>query len=426
MGPARAWIRDGVMMSNALLQMGIGDEARAFLRWYVRYQDPDGRVPCCVDERGGDWAVEHDAPGQLIYGALLPYRYGGDLSVARDTWPNLLRAVDYIRRLREQRLEPEYRTPEKRAFYGILPESISHEGYAAHPVHSYWDDYWALRGLRDAVTAARLLGEPAQADRIELLRSDFARDLRASIDATMQQHGLDTIPASADLGDFDPSSTSIALAPGGLRELLPQPALHRTYDRYVEDFRKRRAGEIAWEAYTPYELRNIEALVRLGRRDDALFLLREMLADQRPAGWRQWGEIVWRDPTAPRFIGDVPHCWIASGFVSALRSMLVYERDDGALVIGAGLPLEWVRAAGGVAVRGLRTEQGPLGYELAAGGEHTLVATIAAGVEVPPAGILVRLPVVVRAARIDGAPAREWRSDGVTVRSVPARVEIDY
>jgi hypothetical protein len=166
--------------------------------------------------------------------------------------------------------------------------------------------------------------------------------------------------------------------------------------------------------------------VRLGRRDDALFLLREMLADQRPAGWRQWGEIVWRDPTAPRFIGDVPHCWIASGFVSALRSMLVYERDDGALVIGAGLPLEWVRAAGGVAVRGLRTEQGPLGYELAAGGEHTLVATIAAGVEVPPAGILVRLPVAVRAARIDGAPAREWRSDGVTVRSVPARVEVDY
>jgi hypothetical protein len=40
--------------------------------------------------------------------------------------------------------------PEKRAFFGLLPESISHEGYAKRAVHSFWDDLFALRGLQDA------------------------------------------------------------------------------------------------------------------------------------------------------------------------------------------------------------------------------------------------------------------------------------
>jgi hypothetical protein len=422
---ARSWIRDGVMMSNALLQMGLGNEARAFLGLYLPYQEPDGRVPCCVDARGGDSAVENDAPGELVYGVLSLYRYERDVGFVRASWPHVVRAVDYIDGLRRQRLGPEYDAPALRAFRGLLPESISHEGYAAHPVHSYWDDYWALRGLMDAAIGAELLGEREDAARIATIRDAFASDLRASIVATMERHALTTIPASVELGDFDPSATSIALAPGGLRDLLPADALERTYDRYVTDFRKRRAGEIAWEAYTPYELRNVETLVRLGRRDDALFLLRKMVGDQRPAGWRQWGEIVWRDPTAPRFIGDVPHCWIESSYVSAFRSLLVYEREDGALVLGAGLPLDWLRAEGGVAAKGLGTYAGPLGFAMSAA-DHTLVATIDAGVEVPREGIVVRAPVAIRAARVDGEPAKEWGADGVTVRAVPARIEIEY
>ena len=31
-----------------------------------------------------------------------------------------------------------------------MPASISHEGYSAKPQYSLWDDFWALRGYRDA------------------------------------------------------------------------------------------------------------------------------------------------------------------------------------------------------------------------------------------------------------------------------------
>ena len=423
----RAWIRDGALMDDALLAMGIDDAPRAFVKWFASFQAADGRVPCCIDARGADPVPEHDSPGELIYAIVSLYRYERDVAWLRTLWPNVVRAVGFIEKLRSERLGDAWRTPDKRRFYGLLPESISHEGYWKHPVHSYWDDYWALLGLKQAVVAATALGEHAEAVRFAALRDAFRRDLRASIIATMQHFKLATIPASADLGDFDPSATSIAIAPGGERALLPAAALARTYDEYIADFRARRSGAKEWDAYTPYELRNAEALVHLGRPLDALFVLREILGDQRPPGWNGWGEIVWRDPKAPRFIGDMPHGWIAAGFVRAVLALFAFERNDGALVLAAGVPLAWARAAQGVAILRLHTVRGPLSYRIEAAGARSLVVTIEAGTEVPPQGIVVRSPAApLRAARVDGRPAREWSRDSVTVRALPATVLLDY
>ncbi|MGB9670850.1 MAG: hypothetical protein ACPLXR_06850 [Halothiobacillaceae bacterium] len=38
--------------------------------------------------------------------------------------------------------------------------------------------------------------------------------------------------------------------------------------------RERAAGSPRWPGYTPYEWRNVEALVRMGRREEAWVLLR--------------------------------------------------------------------------------------------------------------------------------------------------------
>jgi hypothetical protein len=50
----------------------------------------------------------------------------------------VVKAVRYIQELRRERMTEVYRsgTPEQRACYGLVPESISHEGYSAKPMHS--------------------------------------------------------------------------------------------------------------------------------------------------------------------------------------------------------------------------------------------------------------------------------------------------
>ena len=59
------WIRDGSMMSAALLRMGHADEVREFIRWYAPHQRTD-ELCLCVEHRGDRWLVEHDSHGQLL------------------------------------------------------------------------------------------------------------------------------------------------------------------------------------------------------------------------------------------------------------------------------------------------------------------------------------------------------------------------
>ncbi|HEV3077614.1 MAG TPA: discoidin domain-containing protein, partial [Thermoanaerobaculia bacterium] len=162
---ARSWIRDGALISEALLRLGATREVRDFAAWYAGYQEPGGKVPCCVDARGADPVPENDSPGELLYLFASYYRFSGDRPFLEASWQHVEGAVGYIDELRQQRRTAAWRQPEKLACFGLLPESISHEGYSAHPVHSYWDDFFALRGLADAADLAAALGKDGLAAR---------------------------------------------------------------------------------------------------------------------------------------------------------------------------------------------------------------------------------------------------------------------
>ena len=123
--------------------------------------------------------------------------------------------------------------------YGLMPPSISHEGYSAKPQYSLWDDFWALRGYRDAADLARLLGKP-EAAAIAASRDQFAADLHAAILASRGQWKIDHIPGATSLGDFDATSTTIALDPGNEQARLDQRMLTATFDRYWREFQRAR------------------------------------------------------------------------------------------------------------------------------------------------------------------------------------------
>jgi hypothetical protein len=420
----RSWIRDGALTSAALLRIGGTREVREFIEWYAPFQYENGKVPCCVDHRGADPVPEHDSHGQLIYLIAEYVRLTRDTAIARTNWSRIVDAVGYIDTLRRQRLTPEYDAPDKRHFRGILPPSISHEGYSAKPMHSYWDDFFALRGLKDAAELAVTLGEQEEARRFAALADTFRVDLIASIEAAMQVHKIDFIPGAADLGDFDATSTTVGLAPGGELHRLPRAAVERTFARYYEEFVKRRDGPQTWEAYTPYEFRVPGSLVRLGWRDRAHEVLDWLFKDARPVEWNQWPEVVWRDPRIPRFFGDLPHGWVASDFIRSVLDLFAYEDEQqtgAALVIGAGLKDEWLREGEGVRVRALPTRFGRVGYQARAVGD-TIVFAFDAPLPMPAAGIVVRNPSDLPARRIvvDGREASP-DANGDLVLLTPAR-----
>src|SRR5262249_8571317 len=150
-------------------------------------------------------------------------------------------------------------------------------------------------------------------------RDEFAYDLRASIEKARAQHKIAYVPGCADLGDFDATSTTIALDPVDAESVAGAKALRATFDAYWKNFVRRRDGPQTWNDYTPYEVRTIGAMTRLGYRDRANAALTYFMKDRRPAGFMDWAEVVGREYRKPRFIGDMPHTWVGTDFV---RSMI--------------------------------------------------------------------------------------------------------
>ena len=420
---SRSWIRDGVVMGAALLRLGCTDELRDFIRWYACFQADDGAIPDCADAEGTEWLPEFDAYGQFIYGVMEYYRFSGDRAFVQMMRPAVTKTLAYMEALRARRLTAEYESPEKRACYGLLPESMSHEGYMAHPVHAYWDDFWALQGFRDAAAMATVLGDHEEAARCAGEFSSFSRDVRASIAAAIERHKINFVPGSVELGDSDPAAIAVAVGLLDLQDILPQAEMKNTFDNYLAGFRKRAGGTIDWSNYTAYEIRIIGALVRLDRRKDAIELTRFMLKDQRIPPWHQWPEITWRDPAGPSFIGDLPHTWISAEYILSISSMFAYERaSDQALVIAAGIAWDWLADEFAVGVENLPTCYGKLSYMLRLEGRDTLRLTISGELAMPPGGIVVKppLPRPIRQVEVSGAALKNFAPDSFTIRHCPA------
>lgn len=422
---ARSWIRDGAMMAEALVQLGHVAAARAYLQWYAPFQFKDGKVPCCVDARGSDPVPENDSHGEFIHLVYLVWRYSGDRALLENLWSHVDAATNYMDQLRASERTDANRVEGRGEFFGLMPASISHEGYSAKPMHSYWDDFWALTGYDDAIAIAQALGRGPDAERLRHARDEFRADLHASIRIAATRHAIGYIPGSAELGDFDATSTTIALSPGGEQQRLPADLLNQTFERYWQFFVARRDGTLTWKDYTPYEWRTVGTFVRLGWRERAWAAIEFFMHDRRPPEWNQWAEVVGRDAREARFVGDMPHGWVASDFVRSTLDLFAYERvADSALVLAAGVPADWLDGKG-IAIEALRTPYGALSYTLRRE-RNRILLHVAAGLRIPPGGIAFAPPMAnadPHAVRIDGKAVAADRV--VRIAHVPADVVIE-
>ena len=427
----RSWIRDGSLTSSALLKSGIVNEVKEFIDWYSEYQYENGKIPCVVDKRGADPVPEHDSHGEYIFLLKQYFNFTKDTSLLKKHNHRILKAVDYMKSLIDERSTDHYKygNDSVRAYYGILPESISHEGYSAKPMHSYWDNFFALRGFKDATDIQQILNENYEYEKVKNILNNFKTNLYNSLSLAIKTRKIDYIPGCVELGDFDATSTTIALYPVNEKNNLPQPYLKNTFNKYYDFFKKRRDGKIKWTNYTPYENRVIGSFIFLDQPNQAHDLIKFFLNDQRPSGWNHWAEVVWRDYRFPGFIGDMPHTWVGSDFINAIRAMFVYENEyDSSLVIASALYEDWINSKEGISVENLPTFYGEISYNIKKESKKFLVK-VYGDIEMPKGNIILKnfnsmkLPKKVL---VNGKNSTEFSNNSILINEFPATVEIFY
>lgn len=413
------WMRDGALTGVAMLRMGKPELAERFIRSFSEFIPDDGRVPYMIFEDGRPMGrpadpntgegQEYDSQGEYIFIVRQYYDFTRDLALLREVYPSVVRALRYTQEIRRKRMTDEYENnPEKQAYYGILPESNSHEGY--YPAkHSYWDDFWALKGFKDGVYLAGVLGEKADAEWMSAEEQGFRKCLYDSMLKVIARSGLNNLPGCVELGDTDPTSTSVAIMACDEGDSLPKPFGLNTFDVYWQNFtpRLKPGGE---QTFTPYESRNADVFVRIGQRGRALTVLRYFTSQSsRPPAWNHLAEVVHAKPRAPSYIGDMPHTWCGSDYINAVRSLFAFERGD-VLVLAAGTDPQWL-TQGGVTVRDLPTQFGSVSYAFTEDGPG--LSFKAEGTAAPPKGFEVPLPDEFKSlsVEIDGQPAAA--TDGV-------------
>lgn len=413
----RSFIRDGMVTSAVLLRMGEAKVARDYLAWYSEHGvHANGLVSPILNDDGSvntgfGSDIEYDSQGQYVALVADVARLDGGPESVRAYLPKVKAALRFLQELRERTLVKGYKAdqPAPERFAGILAPSISHEGYPS-PTHSYWDDYWGLKGWHDGAWLAQSLGDHETAAWAREQYKALYDALHASIRATMAWKGIDFIPSSADLGDGDPTGVSIALDPTGAQSVLPTEALKTTFARYLEDVRKR-GQPGALYAYTPYEIRNVLSYVHLGQPQVADELLQGLLHDRRPLQWQVLAEVVHSRQRFPRYLGDMPHTWIGAEYGRTLFGMLMREDDD-ALSLLPGTPPSWV-AGDGLAVERLPTAYGTLQMQAR---QRDGVLTVALG-EGLRNGTAVKVwwpaRTMPKAVRVDGRSVSNFDAEGV-------------
>lgn len=366
------WVRDCAYMADALYYGGQQDMIAPALRQVRAMQLPSGGFLPRSGSRKDD---ELDAPGEAIYAWVRQYRRTGDLAQLREAWPSILAACRYVRQQRAG---------------GILPASVSAEDLGDTLQQHYWDDFWCIRGLRDAAFAARELGMKSDAAWIAAEAQSLSAATRASIDATMARHSIGYIPNGP--GEFASAAaargTSCALWP--CEALDPSdPLVTRSFDAYWRKWIEPSGGGFAFRRhYWPYAgLDLAQGYLMLGQRERAWAILKWSVEHDATRGLYSWPEgMSMNDLTLAE--GDMPHGWMSAACVSMVRNMLVRESGGGLLLL-SGVPKDWLKPGAVISIKDFPTEFGKVSYRavVTRGGVRLTVW----GAK-PPGGYRVGLP----------------------------------
>ncbi len=125
----------------------------------------------------------------------------------------------------------------------------------------------------------------------------------------------------------------------------------------------------------------------------------------------------------------MPHTWVGSDFINAIRSMFVYENEyDETLILASALYQDWIDSPQGMSVENLPTYYGEISY-LIKKDQNKYHFSISGDVKLPANGIKIKnfngskLPIKVT---INGTESKDFNEKEIAVKEFPAEVVIYY
>lgn len=360
----RFWFRDAVFILNALLTLGGVERTRRALHRFLPRQRHDGYFL----SQEGEW----DSNGEVLW------FYGRFAALTGETLPgawleSMARGARWIQRKRLPR-------DSGRSEAGLLPAGFSAEHLGPNDFY-YWDDFWAVAGLR---AAARWLGglEPALAETCAAEAEEFLATIVRSFPHGPQRRFPGAIPASPHRR-MDSGAIGSIVADYPLQLFPPgDEAMRRTADFLWEHCRFDGGflQDMIHSGINVYlTLHLAQVRLRAGQVAHAWELIDTVARLASPTG--QWPEAI-HPRTGGGCMGDGQHLWAAAEWLLILRNLFVREEGD-ALVIGAGIQPRWL-AAGETRFGPTLTPHGPVTLRAARASEGVRVTIDARWRAAPP------------------------------------------
>ncbi|RZT16710.1 hypothetical protein EV649_4243 [Kribbella sp. VKM Ac-2569] len=402
--------------------------------------DINGAKELHVGENGYDEMFDHDTIG--IVSTLLTI---GDFTYARDylstlpaqlqyddakwkySWPYAL----YLQRTGDKDfIRSRFETIKKNTHTietdridggtGIIKQTDAIDS------HGYWtiDNWSALTGLTTYRYLATALGETAEAAWAKAEYDDLLKVATARIDQTMKQYGLDYIPISM----VEPNETGPRKDPrdanwasmflfgrwawdGYLFGAAQSGTMFdKIDDTYTHGFERRKDVSDTIYNFGGYPHGYFSSAYNAGYGSAALrgeeyrdlgiksyqYMIDKTMSG--PFGW--WEGVDYPSADSPWNIdhargggGSNQHMWGQSTATKVLFDSLIAEKSDGTVIIGRGVPNEWIRTQQKIGLNGYPvTNGGRLGYQLTTAGKTvTLQLT---GNTSTPTGYSLELPAL--------------------------------
>jgi hypothetical protein len=369
----RFWFRDACLMLHPLLAVGLHDRCRRSMALFPGRQRHNGYF----HSQEGEW----DSNGQVLW-FYERYRQLSGEEIDPVKLAAVRKGAQWILGKRvDKRGNP--------LIDGLLPPGFSAEHFGPNDYY-YWDDFWAVGGLRSAASLLAASGDDREAERYKKAATEMLAAVFRSIAAIEPAKRRQAIPSSPNRRlDAGAVGSLVADYPLQITEPGDTAIMHTVF--FLLDNCLQRGGffqDIIHSGINAYlTLAMAQTLLRAG--DLRYHRLIDSVADlATPTG--QWPEAI-HPRTGGGCMGDGQHGWAAAEWVMLMRNLFVREEGD-SLVLGSGIVKEWLAGAEAASFGPTLTPWGSIEVQLERRRKNNVLVSWEADWRTLPAKILIEVP----------------------------------